>query len=141
MNRKDAKDAKEHRKVQTAENRLSNEVIGAAIEVHKALGPGLLETVCQACLEREFVLRGIAFEKEKSLPVTYKGIQVDCGLRIDFVVEGLLAVELKAVERILPIHEAKVLTYLKLLNLKLGLLLNFNVPLLKDGIKRIALGL
>ncbi|MDP8248952.1 MAG: GxxExxY protein [Candidatus Tritonobacter lacicola] len=121
------------------ENSLSKEIIGAAIEVHKILGPGLLETAYQMCLEREFAIRGVAFEKEKSLSVAYKGIELDCGFRVDFIVQGLVVVELKAVERLLPIHEAQVLTYLKLLNLKLGLLLNFNVPLLKEGIKRIAL--
>lgn len=92
-------------------------------------------------MKRELALRGIAFEAEKSLPINYKGMELDCGFRVDFLVERLLVVELKAIEKILPIHEAQVLTYLKLLNLKLGLLLNFNVPILKQGIKRVVLGL
>ena len=123
------------------ENSLSKEIIGAAIEVHKVLGPGLLESAYQACLERELELRGTAFEREKCLPINYKGTEVDCGFRVDLLVERLVVVELKAVEQILAIHEAQMLTYLKLLNMKLGLLINFNVPLLREGIKRIVLGL
>ena len=119
------------------ENNLSSEIIGAAIEVHKLLGPGLLESAYQAALARELVLRNILFEKEKALPLIYKGVKLDCGFRLDILVGGLVVVELKAVEKILPIHEAQVLTYLKLLNLKLGLILNFNVPVLKEGIKRL----
>ena len=119
------------------ENNLSSEIIGAAIEVHKLLGPGLLESAYQAALARELVLRNILFEKEKALPLIYKGVKLDCGFRLDILVGGLVGVELKAVEKILPIHEAQVLTYLKLLNLKLGLILNFNVPVLKEGIKRL----
>ncbi len=123
------------------ENSVSREIIGAAIEVHKTLGPGLLESAYQDCLGCELTLRGIAFEKEKPLPLNYKGLNLDCGYRVDFLVENLVVVELKAVEKILPIHQAQLLTYLKLLNLKLGILLNFNVPMLKEGIKRIALKL
>ena len=123
------------------ENSLSKEIIGAAIEVHRILGPGLLESAYQKCLERELTLRDLKFEKEKQIPIEYKGIKLDCGYRLDFLVEGLVIIELKAVEKILPIHKAQVLTYLKLQNLKLGLILNFNVPMLKDGIKRLALKL
>ena len=123
------------------ENSLSKEIIGAAIEVHRVLGPGLLESAYQNCLERELTLRDLKFEKEKQIPIEYKGIKLDCGYRLDFLVEGLVIIELKAVEKILPIHKAQVLTYLKLQNLKLGLILNFNVPMLKDGIKRLALKL
>jgi len=123
------------------ENSVSREIIGAAIEVHKSLGPGLLESAYQECLGRELTLQGIAFEKEKPLPLNYKGLNLDCGYRVDFLVENLVAVELKAVEKILSIHQAQVLTYLKLLDLKLGILLNFNVPMLREGIKRIALKL
>ncbi len=123
------------------ENSLSRKIIGAAIEVHKILGPGLLESAYQECLARELSLQGLAFEKEKPIPLGYKGLNLDCGYRVDFLVENLVVVELKAVEKLLPIHQAQVLTYLKLLNLKLGILLNFNVPMLKEGIKRIALKL
>ena len=123
------------------ENSLSKEIIGAAIEVHRYLGPGLLESAYQASLSRELSLKNIAFEKEKALPLEYKGIKLDCGYKLDFLVEGLVIVELKAVENIIPIHEAQMLTYLKLMNLKLGLLINVNVRLLKEGIKRIVLGL
>jgi GxxExxY protein len=123
------------------ENSLSRDIIGAAIEVHKILGPGLLESAYQECLERELSLRKIIFEKEKPIPIEYKGLKLDCGYRADFLVADLVVVELKAVEKMLPIHQAQVLTYLKLLNKKLGILLNFNVPLMKEGIKRIALKL
>ncbi len=123
------------------ENSLSKEIIGAAIEVHRVLGPGLLESAYQKCLARELTLRDLTFEKEKQIPIEYKGLKLDCGFRLDFLIEGLVVIELKAVEKILPIHEAQILTYLKLLNLKLGLILNFNVPMLKDGIKRLALKL
>jgi len=120
------------------ENIISKEIIGAAIEVHKILGPGLMESAYQASLAQEFSLRNIEFEEEKPLPLEYKGIKLDCGYRLDFLVGGLVVVELKAVEKVLPIHHAQLLTYLKLLNLKLGLILNFNVSVLKDGIKRLA---
>ena len=121
------------------ENAISKEIIGAAIEVHKILGPGLLESAYQECLARELALRGIKFEREKTLPLEYKGVRLECGFRVDFLVEKLVIVELKAVENVLPIHQAQILTYLKLLKLKLGLLLNFNVPMMKAGIKRLAL--
>jgi len=123
------------------ENELSREIIGAAMEVHKALGPGLLESAYEECLAREFALRGLAFERQVPLPVSYKGVQVDAGYRLDFVVGDLVIVELKAVEGILPVHEAQALTYLKLSGKRLALIINFNVPLLKDGIKRIVLNL
>ena len=123
------------------ENELSNIVIGAAIEVHQSLGPGLLETAYHQCLARELSLRDIAFEMEKPIPLKYKGISLDCGYRLDFLIEGKMIVELKATEKILPIHEAQMRTYLKLTGCKLGLILNFNVPVLRDGIKRLALEL
>jgi len=119
-------------------NALTGEVIGAAIEVHKALGPGLLENAYERCLCKELELRKICFENQKDLPLEYKGLNVDCGYRLDIVVKNRLIVELKACDCLLPIHEAQLLTYLKLTNIKLGLLINFNVPILKDGIKRIA---
>jgi len=108
-----------------------------AIEVHKALGPGLLESAYEECLCFELSEAGFKFERQKSLPITYKTIQLNCGYRLDLVVENNIIVELKSIEKILPIHEAQILTYLKISGLTLGLLINFNVPILKDGIKRI----
>ena len=117
-------------------NQLSSEIIGSAIEVHKALGPGLLESSYQKCLCHELRLRGIPFEYEKPLPLVYKGEKLDCGYRMDLVVENAIIVELKSCEKLQPIHEAQLLTYLKLSDLNLGLLLNFNVPVMRDGICR-----
>jgi GxxExxY protein len=118
---------------------LASEVIAAAIEVHKALGPGLLETAYQQCLAHELTLRGISFQKECSLPVDYKGVHLDCGYRIDFLVEDQVVLELKSVEALRPIHEAQLLTYLKLANKQQGFLMNFNEKLLKKGIKSFVL--
>ncbi|HNT76650.1 MAG TPA: GxxExxY protein [Anaerolineae bacterium] len=118
------------------ERELTDKIIGAAIEVHRHLGPGLLESVYQACLAHELALRGISFKLEKSLPVMYKGTNVDCGLRLDLIVENKVVIELKAVEQVLKVHEAQLLTYLKLTGCRVGLLINFNVPVLKDGIIR-----
>ena len=117
----------------------SGKVIGLAIEVHRHLGPGLLESVYEDGLAFEMTQQGIAFQRQLTLPVTYKGQQLGGTYRLDFVVEHYLILEIKAVERLLPIHEAQLLTYLKLSGLKIGLLLNFNVPLLRDGIKRMVL--
>ncbi len=119
------------------EDELSNEIIGAAIEVHRNLGPGLLESAYEECLCYEFVNRGIKYERQKLLPVAYKGTKLDCGYRLDVVVNDLVVLELKAVDQIQPIHSAQLLTYLKLSNLRLGILINFNVTVLKSGIKRI----
>lgn len=119
-----------------SQGQLSHNVIGAAIEVHRALGPGLLESAYETCLCHELGLRGLSFQRQVPLPLTYKGVQLDCGYRIDLVVAGELLLELKAVEQILPIHEAQLLTYLRLTGIKLGLLINFNVPVLKQGIIR-----
>jgi len=121
------------------EKELTDQIIGALIEVHRALGPGLLESVYQACTAREFALQGLSFEQERPLPVVYKDIQVDCGYRLDFIVAGKVIIELKAVEALLPVHEAQLLTYMKLTGCKVGLLINFNVPVLKHGIKRMVL--
>jgi len=118
-------------------NELSNRIIGAAIEVHKTLGPGLLESIYEECLGHELSLRGISFERQKPLIVTYKGKTLDCGYRLDLVVEKQIIIELKSCESIEPIHRAQLLTYLKLSDLRLGLLLNFNVPMMRDGIVRI----
>ncbi|MFC1960211.1 GxxExxY protein [Chloroflexota bacterium] len=123
------------------EDELSKQIIGAAIEVHRTLGPGLLESAYESCLAHELRLQGIPFERQKELPLHYKGASVDCGYRLDLLVGGLVIVELKAVEQLAPIHEAQVLTYLKLTGCKLGMLLNFNTRLLKQGIKRIVLNL
>jgi GxxExxY protein len=121
-------------------NQLSSRVIGAAIEVHKQLGPGLLESAYEECLCYELESRGIMHERQKELPLQYKDRMLDCGYRLDIVVEGTIILELKSCERIEPIHEAQLLTYLKLSGLVLGLLINFNVHMLKDGIKRIING-
>ncbi len=118
---------------------LTEKVIGCAIEVHRFLGPGLLESAYSQCLAREFSLKGIAFESEKALPVRYKDVLLDCGYRIDFLVEKKLIVELKAVAEIKDIHKAQLLSYMKLAAVDTGLLINFNVDLLKKGIKRFKL--
>jgi GxxExxY protein len=118
-------------------NELSSKIIGAAIEVHKKLGPGLLESVYEECICHELSLRGISFERQKPLPVVYKGKKLDCGYRLDIVVENAIILELKSCEKTEPIHRAQLLTYLKLSGLNLGLLLNFNTPVMRDGIVRI----
>jgi GxxExxY protein len=115
---------------------LSAAVIGAAIEVHKRLGPGLLESAYDECLSHELALRSIAFVRQQPLPLVYKAVKLDCGYRMDLVVEGRLLIEVKAVEALHPIHEAQLLTYLKLSGIRAGLLINFNVELLKHGIVR-----
>jgi GxxExxY protein len=122
-------------------NDLSSSIIAAAIEVHRELGPGLLESAYERCLAQELCLRKIPFERQKRLPVHYKGVQLDCGYRLDFLVDGRMVVEVKTVDVLLPIHRAQVLSYLKLGGWKLGLLINFHVPLLREGIKRVVLGL
>jgi len=118
------------------ENDISNKIIVAAIEVHKQLGPGLLESAYQECLIYELKAAGLKIEKEKALPIVYKEIQLDHGYRIDILVENKVVIEIKTVEVLTDIHEAQVLTYLKLGEFKLGLLMNFNVKLLKNGLKR-----
>jgi GxxExxY protein len=122
------------------ESLLTQRIISAAIEVHRYLGPGLLESTYENCLCREFSNRDIAFERQVPLPVVYKGLKLDCGYRLDFLVENEVVVELKAVTQLEKIHEAQLLTYLRLTGKKLGLLLNFNVLLMKHGIKRMANG-
>ncbi|MFO7971562.1 MAG: GxxExxY protein [Desulfobacterales bacterium] len=118
---------------------LSNKVIGCAIEVHRNLGPGLLESTYEQCLAHEFKIEGMPFKLQYPLPVEYKGIKLDCGYRIDLLVANSLIVELKSVENVLPIHQAQLLTYMKLSGIKIGLLMNFNVKYMKDGIKRMVL--
>ena len=114
---------------------LANKVIGCAIEAHRALGPGLLESAYQQCLCHELRLNDIDFHMEKPLPVNYKGSCMDCGYRIDILVEDEILIELKSVEKLKAIHEAQILSYMKLANVKQGFLINFNVMLLKDGLK------
>jgi GxxExxY protein len=123
------------------EDALSHQVIGAAIEVHRHLGPGLLESAYEECLAYEFAQCGLTFERQKPLPVQYKGVKLDCGFRLDFLVGKLVVVEVKAVEALAPVHSAQVLTYLRLTGCRLGLLLNFNEWRIGDGIKRLVLNL
>ena len=118
---------------------LANRVIGAAIEVHKHLGPGLLESAYEFCLAIELARQGIKFEQQKPLPIVYKGQSVDAAYRLDMLVEEKLILELKSVEKLEPIHTAQALTYLRLTGCKLALILNFNSPVLRDGIKRVIL--
>jgi GxxExxY protein len=118
-------------------NDLTGEVIGAAIEVHKHLGPGLLESAYEECLCYELRSREIVYERQKPLAINYKQVRLDCGYRLDLVVEGKVILELKSCEKIEDIHKAQLLTYLKLSGLKLGLILNFNVPIMKEGIVRV----
>lgn len=118
---------------------ISREVIGAAIQVHRELGPGLLESAYQQCLAFELQHRGVRFAREVHLPVTYRGNTLDCGYRMDFLVADVIILEIKAVETIHPIHEAQVLSYLRLSGKPLGLIINFHTRVLKDGIKRIVL--
>jgi len=112
---------------------LTEKVIGAAIEVHRALGPGLLESAYEECLCRELDLRGLAFQRQVPLPVEYKGVKLDCGYRLDLVVQDLVVLELKCVDHILPVHEAQLLTYLKLTGKHVGMIINFNVSVLVRG--------
>ena len=118
-------------------NNITDKIISAAIAVHRELGPGLLESAYEACLVYELVQRGLSMEQQKTLPVIYRDVRVDCGYRIDLFVENQVIVELKAVEKLEPIHKAQLLSYLKLSGCKVGLLINFNVKILKDGIHRI----
>ena len=116
---------------------LTDQVLGLAIEVHKTLGPGLLESAYEECLCYEFQQSGMAFKRQLSLPVKYKEINLECGYRIDILVEDALILEIKAVRTMQHIYEAQILTYMKLTGIQTGLLINFNVPVLRDGIKRI----
>ncbi|MEQ8765459.1 MAG: GxxExxY protein [Planctomycetota bacterium] len=122
-------------------NEVSGDVVDAAMKVHTALGPGLLESAYEACLVHELRQRGHAVGVQEVLPVHYEGVRIDAGYRVDLLVDGVVIVELKAVRELLPIHEAQLLTYLKLSGVKVGLLINFNVQRLKDGIKRLVNGL
>lgn len=115
---------------------LTKQILGAAIEVHRELGPGLLESAYEECLCHELNLRQLRFERQVSIPVLYKGIKLDCGYKLDILVEQTVILELKCVEKITPVHEAQLLTYMKLLNKPVGFILNFNVPVLRAGIVR-----
>lgn len=118
---------------------LSNKVIGLAIEVHKQLGPGLLENTYKQCLAYEFTKSNLEFRLEAEIPVIYKEIRIPCGYRADFIIGNKIIIELKSIEKLLPIHYAQLLTYMRLSNIGIGLLINFNIKLLKDGIKRFVL--
>jgi GxxExxY protein len=128
-------ESQRHREIGEKDPR-TGPIIGAAIEVHRHLGPGLLESAYEECLCHELHLVGLSFERQVALPVLYKGLKLDCGYKIDLIVGQEVILELKSIERILPIHEAQLLTYLKIANKRVGLLINFNVPLLTQGIVR-----
>ena len=121
------------------ERELTQAIIGALIEVHKHLGPGLLESAYQKCFCRELTLRGIPYECERNIPINYKGVELDCGYRLDVLVHGRVLVEIKSVETLTAVHTAQLLTYMRLLGIRVGLLVNFNVPVLKEGIRRLVL--
>lgn len=137
MNHKDTKAQRDP--IPAKVNELSKVVVDAAFTVHDKLGPGLLESVYEVCLVHELEKRRLRLQRQIPVPIRYDGIQLDAGLRLDLLVEDCLVIELKAVEQLLPVHEAQLLTYLKLTGHRLGLLVNFNVPFIRDGIKRIAL--
>jgi len=118
-------------------NEITEQIIGAAIDVHRALGPGLLESAYEACLAFELVSRGLKIEQQRALPVIYRDVKLDCGYRLDLVVENSVVIELKAIDQLLPIHRAQLLSYLKLSGLKVGLLINFHTKMLKDGVVRL----
>jgi len=118
-------------------NQVTRAVIGAAIEIHRALGPGLLESAYEACLVSELNSRGLKVDQQKPIPVVYREVRLDCGYRLDILVEDKIIVEVKSVETVLPVHQAQLLSYLRLSGIKTGLLINFNVKYLKNGIQRI----
>lgn len=130
----------EHRELKKKIDEITGEIIGAAIEVHRELGPGLLESAYEACLVYELAERGLDVDRQRPLPVVYKGVRIKCGYRLDLVVNDLVIVELKAVEKLTTVHEAQVLSYLKLSSIPAALLINFNGKLLKRGIRRFVLG-
>ena len=132
-------EAQRHRENGEGRDPRTSPIIGAAIEVHRALGPGLLESTYEECLCHELRLRGLEFRRQVAIPVLYKGVSLDCGYRLDLVVQDEVVLELKSVEQLLPVHEAQLLTHLKLSGKRVGLLINFNVPLLTEGISRIVL--
>ena len=129
-------EAQRHRELEDGKDPRTSPIIGAAIEVHRNLGPGLLESAYEECLCHELHLRGLDCKRQVLLPLLYKGLKLDCGYKIDLIVQDEVVLELKAVEKLLPVHEAQLLTYLKLTSKRVGLLINFNVPLLTQGIIR-----
>jgi GxxExxY protein len=129
-------EAQRHREIEDEKDPRTSPIIGAAIEVHRNLGPGLLESAYEECLCHELHLRGLDCKRQVLLPLLYKGLKLDCGYKIDLIVQDEVVLELKAVEKLLPVHEAQLLTYLKLTSKRVGLLINFNVPLLTQGIIR-----
>ena len=137
MNHQDTKAPREAIPEET--DRVAKEVVDAAYKVHSTLGPGLLENVYEVCMVHDLTRRGLRVERQVAMPIVFESIRLDAGLRLDMVVNRCVVVENKVAEKMLPLHEAQLLTYLKLSGLRLGLLINFNVPLIKDGIKRIAL--
>ena len=118
-------------------NRITDSIIGSAIEVHRVLGPGLLESAYEKCLAFELTERGLKIEQQKPLPVVYRDVKLDCGYRLDMLIEEVVIVELKVVDSLAPIHKAQLLSYLRLSGCKVGLLINFNVKILKDGVVRV----
>ena len=131
----------EHAEMTKNLNELTEAIIGAAMEVHRTLGPGLRESTYEMCLCRELSIREISFERQVPIAVEYKGVKLDCGYRADIVVDGMILVEIKAIDSLLPIHDAQLLSYLKLGGWKIGLLINFNLEMLKNGLRRRVLGL
>ena len=125
--------------METQRDRLTEQIIGMCIEVHRTLGPGLLESAYEECLCYELQHGGLKYRRQAPLSVEYKSVKLDCGYKMDIVVQDSLVIELKTAEKLLPIHEAQLLTYLKLSGIRKGLLINFNVPLLKDGLRRFVL--
>jgi GxxExxY protein len=117
-------------------NQITDTIIGAAVDVHRTFGPGLLESAYEACLVFELAERGLKVEQQKTLPVVYRGVKLDCGYRLDILIEESVIVEVKSIDQIAPIHKAQLLSYLKLSGCKVGLLINFNVKVLKDGVVR-----
>ncbi len=132
-------EAQRHRENEEGKDPRTNPIIGAAIEVHRHLGPGLLESAYEECLCHELHLRGMSFKRQVELPILYKGLKLDCGYKVDLVIQDAVVLELKSVERLLPVHEAQLLTYLRLMDKPVGLLINFNVPILTKGISRMVL--
>jgi len=133
-----AKDTKEtpRKDLEEMDEQIATAIVDAAIKVHRTLGPGLLESVYERCLDHELRIRGLSVEHQRSFPITYEGLLLESALRLDLLVEDRVILELKSVESILPVHEAQLLTYMKLCGKRLGFLLNFNVPLMRDGIRR-----
>ena len=118
-------------------NKITKTIIGMAINIHRALGPGLLESACEACMVYDLVKAGLKVEQQKPLPIVYRGVKLECSYRLDLMIEKEVIVEIKSVEKLLPIHQAQLMFYLKLSDCKVGLLINFNVKVLKNGIKRV----